>query len=97
MTTLASPDLPTGSPDPPAQRDAASANGLEGHISLRTRTYRSILRGARAKGISEEAIRDCVFAFMGENPDADELRAALRDYVPTEDERDAVARKARNR
>jgi len=58
-------------------------------LSRRTRTYQSVLRAARAKGVTEEGIRDCVFAFRDENPDVDELCAALREYVPSPSEVDA--------
>ena len=66
-------------------------------LSRRTRTYQSVLRAARAKGVTEEGIRDCVFAFRDENPDVEELCAALREYVPSPSERAAVLCKDRPR
>jgi hypothetical protein len=38
-----------------------------------------------------------VRAFAGENPDVDELCAALRDYVPSEADRAEVLRRERQR
>ncbi len=63
----------------------------------RTRTYWSILSAARAAGVSEAALADCVRAFAGENPDVDELCAALRDYVPIEADRAEALRRERQR
>ena len=62
-------------------------------LSRRTRTYQSVLRAARRKGVTEEGIRDCVFAFRDENPDVEELCAALREYVPSPSEDDAKKKK----
>lgn len=50
--------------------------------SLRRRQYRRVLGEARSLGVGDSDIATVVHGFAGENPDPDDVRAALAQYIP---------------